>query len=397
MQTSVRPGFLHLLKSTTVRLHYRFRSRARFPTATDGCFLDYQVAAVRPRLRVYDPRVKPFGTARGVAFVTFACAATGLLLGAAGSASRGLPPVAATAQQLARGGATSAIVFVSNHGHSSVATAGERHPRANQRFRIGSVTKTFTAALVLQLVGENKLRLDDSLARYLPGVVPKGAKITIRDLLQHESGLANFTDYGTWIEKADRSRSLRPIDTLRFAASKPRPVPARRPMELLEHELHRVRADHRKGDGQSYRSELTQRILRSLKLTATELPTTRTLPDLHDPGYNPLLAWAAGAMVSNAQDLSRFFEALLSGRVVLKAAVAHMEQTVPAQTVFGLWQSDGLGIFSSHLRCGQFWGHDGAILDYSTIVEASPGRRVAVISFRSASAEQPDMAGLLCS
>ena len=76
-------------------------------------------------------------------------------------------------------------------------------------------------------------------------------------------------------------------------------------------------------------------------------------------------------MVSNVDHVSRFFEALLAGRVVSKTAVVDMEQTVPANTVFGLWQGDGLGIFSSHLRCGRFWGHDGGILDYLTIVEAS--------------------------
>jgi D-alanyl-D-alanine carboxypeptidase len=317
--------------------------------------------------------------------------------GLAESASGRHPPVAAAVRQLVRGGATSAIAFVSSHGQSSVATAGERHPRPSQRFRIGSVTKTFTAALVLQLVDQKKLRLDDSLERYLPGVVPEGAKITIRDLLQHESGLANFTDYGAWLEQANRSRSLGPIDTLRFAASKPLLFEPGSRWSYSNTNYIALGLIIEKVTGHSYRSELTRRILRPLKLGATELPTTRTLSDLHDPGYNPLLAWAAGAIVSNANDLSRFFAALLSGRVVSKAALAHMEQTVPANTIFGLWQADGLGIFSAHLRCGRFWGHDGGILDYSTIVEAGPGRHVAVISYRSATAEQPNMAALLCS
>lgn len=347
--------------------------------------------------RLYDPLVKPFGCAGRVAFVMFACAATGLLPGLAESASGRHPPVAAAARQLVRGGATSAIAFVSSHGHNSVATAGERHPRPSQRFRIGSVTKTFTAALVLQLVDQKKLRLDDSLERYLPGIVPEGAKITIHDLLQHESGLANFTDYGAWIEKANRSRSLRPIDTLRFAASKPLLFEPGSRWSYSNTNYIALGLIIEKVTGHSYRSELTRRILRPLKLAATELPTTRTLPDLHDPGYNPLLAWAAGAIVSNANDLSRFFAALFSGHVVSKAALAHMEQTVPANTIFGLWQGDGLGIFSAHLRCGRFWGHDGGILDYSTIVEVSPGRHVAVISYRSATTEQPNMAALLCS
>ena len=157
----------------------------------------------------------------------------------------------------------------------------------------------------MQLVDQHRLRLDDSLARYLPGIVPDGSKITIRDLLQHESGLANFTDYVTWIENADRSRTLRPIDTLRFAASKPLLFQPGTQWSYSNTNYIALGLIIEKVTGDSYRSELTQRILRPLKLTATELPTTRTLRDLHDSGYNPQLAWAAGAMVSNVNDVSR--------------------------------------------------------------------------------------------
>jgi D-alanyl-D-alanine carboxypeptidase len=345
-----------------------------------------------------DLQLKPFTSALRLAMVTFACAVTALLW-PAGSAARGLPRVAAVAHQLAHGVATSAIVFVSNRGHTSVATAGQPHRTANQRFRIGSVTKTFTAALVMQLVDEHRLRLDDSLARYLPGVVPEGSKITIRDLLQHESGLANFTDYLPWLDNADRSRTSRPIDTLRFAASKPLLFQPGTQWSYSNTNYIALGLIIEKVTGDSYRRELTQRILRPLELTATELPTTRTLRDLHDPGTNPLLAWAAGAIVSNANDLSRFYGALLSGRVVSKTAIAQMEQTVPANTVFRIWQGDGLGILSAHIPCGPFWGHDGWILDYFTIVEASPRGRVAIISVTSDNLEfpHPNMATLLCS
>jgi CubicO group peptidase (beta-lactamase class C family) len=75
---------------------------------------------------------------------------------------------------------------------------------------------------VLQLVAEGRLRLDDTLKRYLPGVVPKGDKITIRQLLNHRSGLWNITDHTLWLDRARRSSSTRPIDTLRFAASRAR-------------------------------------------------------------------------------------------------------------------------------------------------------------------------------
>ena len=98
---------------------------------------------------------------------------------------------------------------------------GNHRPGRDQRFRVGSVTKTFTATIVLQLVAEGRLRLSDALERHLPGIVPAGKKITIRQLLNHRSGLANFTDYTDWLQRASRSPSSRPIDTLRFAAAQP--------------------------------------------------------------------------------------------------------------------------------------------------------------------------------
>jgi D-alanyl-D-alanine carboxypeptidase len=63
---------------------------------------------------------------------------------------------------------------------------------ARDHFKVASLTKTYTATVVLQLVGEGKLSLDDSVQRRLPGVVPDGSKITIRQLLNHTSGLADF-------------------------------------------------------------------------------------------------------------------------------------------------------------------------------------------------------------
>src|SRR4029077_20575747 len=72
-----------------------------------------------------------------------------------------------------------------------------------------------------QLVEQKRIGLDDPVGRYLPGVIPAGGKITIRELLQHTSGLADYTAYSSWRARAGRSPFIRPIDVLRFAASKP--------------------------------------------------------------------------------------------------------------------------------------------------------------------------------
>ena len=288
------------------------------------------------------------------------------------------PPVERVAREV-RTGAKSLIVFVSAAGKEYVATAGSRRPRADQRFRIGSVTKTFTATIVLQLVQEGTLTLSSTLEEHLPGVVPRGGEITIRHLLGHRSGLANVTDYPAWLKRAERSPSTSPINTLRFAASKPlafRPDSKERYSNTNYIALGLV---IEKVTGRSYADELEERVLDPLGLSRTELPTTRRLADLEDGGYNPNLPWAAGAIVSNAHDLSRFYSALLSGRILSAASLAAMKDTAKTYGVFGT----GLGIFSTDLACGRSFGHDGYIVDYQTLVTASEeGDRVAVVSLR---------------
>ena len=288
------------------------------------------------------------------------------------------PPVERVAREMPPG-AKSVIVFVSVGGKEYAATAGTRHPRADQRFRIGSVTKTFTATVVFQLMEEGKLRLDSTLEAHLPGVVPRGGEITIRHLLGHRSGLANVTEYPEWLKEAERSPSTSPINSLRFAASKPlafRPGSQERYSNTNYIALGLV---IEKVTGRSYAEELEQRVLDPLGLTRTELPTTRRLSDLGDAGSNPNLPWAAGAIVSNAHDLSRFYSALLSGRILSAASLGAMKDTATSYGVFGT----GLGIFSTDLACGRSWGHLGGILDYQTLVTASEeGDRVAVVSLR---------------
>ena len=251
------------------------------------------------------------------------------------------------------------------------------------------MTKTFTATIVLQLVQEAKLGLTAPLEDHVPGVIPRGDEITIRHLLQHRSGLANITDYPSWLKRALRSASIRPIHTLRFAGSKPLAFEPGTRARYSNTNYIALGLVIEKVTGHKYAQELEQRILAPLGLDQTELPETRRLPDLDDGGYNPNVPWAAGAIVSNARDLSRFYSALLSGRVLSSASLATMKKTVA-----GI----GLGIFPTELPCGRAWGHDGLILDYGTHVSASEdGDRVAVVAVRGEPGYLPPLGrALLC-
>jgi D-alanyl-D-alanine carboxypeptidase len=307
------------------------------------------------------------------------------------SSSAPPPPVERIARELADAGATSAIVYVAEGDDEHEAAAGSDSPETDQRFRVGSVTKTFTAAIVLQLVDEGRLRLTDTLAQHLPEAgVDK--RITIRQLLQHRSGLANITDFPEWLERANRSRTHQPADTLRFGLSRGLTFDPGTQFAYSNTNFIALGLVIEAVTGGSYGSQLKMRLLEPLGLDRTELPETRRVEDLDDEGDNPNLAWAAGAIVSDTRDLRKFFSELLSGDVLSEESLAEMLTVDPSGF------AAGLGIFSTKLACGRFWGHDGGILDYGTLVRAGDdGGRIAVVSVRGALiGEPPDEEALLC-
>ena len=175
----------------------------------------------------------------------------------------GAPPTAGpracneTLTRLSAAGAPGAILFVRDGNRITRLTAGvsdiaRKTPmRPDNHFKIASLTKTYTATVVLQLVGEGKLALDDTVEQQLPGVVPNGSKIGIRQLLNHTSGLADFEN-DPRLPEALPERELRPL----LVAAPARQVRCRsqaavragRRLLVLEHELRHRPADHRKGD-----------------------------------------------------------------------------------------------------------------------------------------------------
>ena len=307
------------------------------------------------------------------------------------------PPVERFARQLVDAGGDGVIVYVADDGREYEATAGTTRPEPDARFRVGSVTKTFTAAIVLQLVEEGRLDLDDTLEEHLPGVVPRGASITIRQLLSHRSGLADITDFPAWLEQASRSATTRPVDTLRYAASQPMAFRPGSEWGYSNTNFIALGLVIEKLTGETYASQLEKRILEPLRLDDTELPAARTVDGLRDAGENPDVPWAAGAIVSTTRDLARFYSALLQGDVVSEGSLATMKDRTVVDPVMGLASAHGL--FSYDVSCGRAWGHDGGILDYATLVRATEdGRRVAVVSLHGGvlTREPPDGSALLC-
>ena len=263
-------------------------------------------------------------------------------------------------------------------GLADVDSGRERLPQ--DQFRIGSITKAFTAAVVLKLVAEHRLRLDDTVEHWLPGLVRgngnDGSKITIRHLLNQTSGLVSY-DYD------DQER----LDQIVGPPYLQHRFDRWRPEQLIQITLkHRPHFEPgvafrysnanymlagliiERAAGGTYAAELDRLVLRPLGLTGTYLPGDETtirgsharmysklfLPDadaeVHDvTEVDPSWGWAAGGIVSTTGDLATFFDALLDGRLLPPDLHREMWTTVPTEGAgwipntrygMGVWEQD---------------------------------------------------------
>ncbi|MFJ4189556.1 serine hydrolase domain-containing protein [Kitasatospora sp. NPDC089509] len=250
------------------------------------------------------------------------------------------------------------------------------------QFRIGSNTKSFVAVVVLQLVAEGKVDLDASVDTYLPGVVHgdgiDGRRITVRQVLQHTSGLPNYTEF---LDTSGPDQYLEPRQLLDVAlAHKPDFAPgagwkySNTGYVVAGLIVQRV-------TGRPLGEEITKRVIDKAGLRHTYFPAQGDtgIRERHPHGYvreqaggplqditemDPSWAWAAGAMVSTNTDLNRFFAALIGGRLLPPAQLAQMRTTVPAPYL-GPGARYGLGLASRPLSCGGlYWGHGGTLPGY---------------------------------
>ncbi|MCX4982529.1 serine hydrolase [Streptomyces sp. NBC_00572] len=204
---------------------------------------------------------------------------------------------------------------------------------ADAHFRIGSVTKTFTNTVVLQLVAEHRIALDAPARRYLPELLPEAYDgVTVRQLLDHTSGFPRpARTPGPYDGPGWQFKSVKPEDSLResFAAAAAANVPPPAPgSEQQYNGLNSLALGLlvEKVTGRSFAGELERRIIRPLHLRRTSLPAADDLriPSPHATVYaagqdvteQSPYPWAEGGMISTAADLDRFFTALFRGRLL---------------------------------------------------------------------------------
>ncbi|MGW5349461.1 serine hydrolase domain-containing protein [Streptomyces sp. NPDC004031] len=271
---------------------------------------------------------------------------------------------------------------------AGTATAGTgRAMPADGRFRIGSATKTFTAAVVLQLVGEGRLSLDDTVEKWLPGVVRgngnDGRAITVRQLLQHTSHVPDVAPLIPALNTAEgyaaeRYRAYTPEQLVALAMTQPRVPGDGWTYSNTNYTLAAMVIG--KVTGRSWAQEVTDRIIRPLGLRDTSAPgASPYVTGPHADAYatfngtsaptdvtvlDPSMAVGSGALISSTHDLARFYTALLGGRLLAPAQLAEMTSTVPAPDL----QVDyGLGLGRIPLSCGgSYYAHPGELLGYHT-------------------------------
>ena len=265
---------------------------------------------------------------------------------------------------------------------------------AHDRFRVGSITKTFVAVVVLQLVGERRLALGDTVERWVPGLVPDGGRISVRQLLAHTSGLADYADDADFLRRtvAQPRRQWMPRELVNVALAE---GPVARPGEHFAYASTNyvlLGMVVERATGTSLGRQLRGRIFAPLGLEETSFaPDLRNgryvhgyAPSEHDgivsslatardrSTVNTSWAWAAGSIVSTASDLSRFFGAVLQGRL-LSPRLLQLMRPAPGSRY-------GLGLAAFRTPCGAAIGHTGALLGTVSAAWSSPDGRRRVVA-----------------
>jgi CubicO group peptidase (beta-lactamase class C family) len=313
-------------------------------------------------------------------------------------------------------------------GRAGVSKLGETaEPPANGQVWAGSVIKPFTATLVLQLVAEGKLELDNPVGDHLPEL-GLDERITVRMLLQHTSGLYNYTGEpdadGTftmglpsqgkdWVD--NRFHTYRPEELVRFALAKPARFEPGTDQSYSNTNYTLALLLIEKITGRSYAEETQRRILAPLGMSDTVVSSTSPdLPGPHAHGYyryqdagdwkvtdvsrqNPSLLAGAGDLISTAKDLSTFISALLGGKLLPATLLAEMLTPHGKLNLgLGLWVQDlgpGNGTIVHH--------NGGAPGGYGALMISTPdGRKTLTAALTTkdldpAAAFPPALAGLI--
>ena len=273
------------------------------------------------------------------------------------------------------------VLYTRAIGYSQITGTETKPLTAASRFRLGSVTKMFTATLILQLVEEEALKLTDTLDTFFPQV-PNASKITIGQILSHRSGIPNVRRE----QNAQGNISTLPMTKDDHLALIVKGTPDFEPDTkqsysnsgyfLLGLILEKI-------TGQSYAKALEERIASKLGLSGTYLATgnidvnkNEALTYIHFGGdwkpvreTHPTVLFSAGAIVSTPGDMATFIQALFDGKLVSKDTLDHMKT---------MRDGEGFGMVTFTFAGKTFYGHTGGADNYGAWLAYEPEEKLAV-------------------
>lgn len=278
--------------------------------------------------------------------------------------------------------------------------------------RIASLTKPFVAVVAMQLVQEGWLRLDHSVERWLPGLVPGGERISVGQLLRHTSGLPDYLSGGiVGRARRDPARVWTPQELVAEAVSRPRlfapGAPGRWAYSNTNYILLGLIVE--RVTGNALDAELRQRIIRPLGLRDTMLAPPTAEPGAIARGYvrgkdytvlNMSVVWAAGGMNATVSDVGVFLRALLGGALLSPETLAAMQQWSGTGGAMGAPDLVyGLGLMRRTLPAAAGLsretrlaiGHTGGLAGYRIVAWHLPARDITIVAALTAYEPDPNV------
>lgn len=249
------------------------------------------------------------------------------------------------------------VLYSRSFGYGQITETVKKPLTEDSKFRIASITKTYTAVMILQMVEEGKLKLNDHLNRFFPQI-PNSDKITIAQILNHRSGISDLTVEAGW-----RSQSRTHDEVVAaIALGKPLFEPDSQHMYsnsgyvLLGYILEKI-------EGKPYHEILKKRITSKIGLKNTYLGEGNTKVDNNESlSYRYMGSWkeapevdlsipaGAGAIISTPTDMCKFIQALFDGKLISEVTLDQMKT---------MRDGEGMGMESFSFAGHTLYGHTG--------------------------------------
>jgi D-alanyl-D-alanine carboxypeptidase len=279
-------------------------------------------------------------------------------------------------------------------GVADVATGRRAQP--SDHLRIASVAKGFSAFIAIALADEKRLTLNDTVGARLPGLLPNASAVTVRQLLQHTSGLPEYIRTPASAERltADPKGFIAPREILGFVRDEPLAFPPGSRYEYSDTDNIAAALIEEAASGRSYERLLAGEIFEPLRLRETTLPRNVRMPRPFIHGYDvepgkrpedvseaisPSGAWASGGIVSTSADLATFVPVYVNGLLAATRDLPGAFRPGSSSPPGPGRNAAGLGLFRYRTRCGTVYGHTGSFPGYRLFVAGDASGQRAIV------------------